>query len=196
MKTVLIINAHLRYPGFSEGKLNGALVETAKEFFEGHGCEVKTTSIEQGYDPAEEVEKHLWADLIVLQTPVNWFSAPWIYKKYVDEVFNTGLFSQKMLIDDGRTRKDPKKQYGTGGLLKGKKFMLSATWNAPEEAFNDKSQVLFGGKAQRHVFWNVSLNYSFCGMDILPDYACFDVIKNPRFEKYVEDYKKHLAELM
>ena len=27
------------------------------------------------------------ADLVILQMPVNWFSAPWIYKKYVDEVF-------------------------------------------------------------------------------------------------------------
>jgi Flavodoxin-like fold len=26
--------------------------------------------------------------LVILQTPVNWFSAPWIYKKYVDEVFD------------------------------------------------------------------------------------------------------------
>jgi putative NADPH-quinone reductase len=28
---------------------------------------------------------------------VNWFSAPWIYKKYVDEVFNVGLAKEVLL---------------------------------------------------------------------------------------------------
>ncbi|MDO8684305.1 MAG: NAD(P)H-dependent oxidoreductase, partial [Armatimonadota bacterium] len=87
MKKVLIINAHLRYPEFSEGNLTKALIETATEVFENNGLEVKTTKIEDGYDPNEEMEKHLWADLVILQTPVNWMSAPWIYKKYADELF-------------------------------------------------------------------------------------------------------------
>src|SRR5665648_720790 len=143
MKNVLIINAHLRYPEFSEGNLTKALIETATDVFENNGLEVKTTKIEDGYDPNEEMEKHLWADLVILQTPVNWMSAPWIYKKYADEVFNAGLFTKKMVTDDGRTRKDPSKQYGSGGVLQGKKFMFCATWNAPEEAFNDESQVFF-----------------------------------------------------
>ena len=28
------------------------------------------------------MKKHVAADLVILQMPVNWFSAPWIYKKY------------------------------------------------------------------------------------------------------------------
>lgn len=82
------------------------------------------------------------ADIIILQTPVNWFGAPWIYKKYVDEVFNSGLYSQKFLTGDGRTRKDPTKQYGSGGKLQGKKFMICATWNAPAEAFDNPDQSM------------------------------------------------------
>ncbi len=99
--------------------------------------------MENGYNPDEEVEKHLEADVIILQTPVNWFGAPWIYKKYVDEVFNSGLMSQKFLTDDGRTREDPSRQYGTGGKMQGKKFMVCATWNAPKESFNNPDQILF-----------------------------------------------------
>jgi len=196
MKNVLIINAHLRYPEFSEGNLTKALIETATDVFENNGLEVKTTKIEDGYDPNEEMEKHLWADLVILQTPVNWMSAPWIYKKYADEVFNAGLFTKKMVTDDGRTRKDPSKQYGSGGVLQGKKFMFCATWNAPEEAFNDESQVFFEGKAQKDVFFSVNLGYKFCGMEVLPGFSCHDVLKNPKFDQYIEDYKKHLDALL
>src|SRR5436190_17397506 len=122
---ILIINTHLTYPGWSEGKLNLAFMELAKGVFAEHGHEVVETFVERGYDPAEEVEKHAAADVVILQTPVNWFSAPWIYKKYVDEVFNAGLTQKVLLEGDGRTREDPSRQYGTGGKMQGKKFMIS-----------------------------------------------------------------------
>lgn len=73
------------------------------------------------------MQKHVNADLVILQTPINWFSAPWTYKKYVDEVFNSGLHSKTLLDNDGRTRSDPSRQYGTGGHMQGKKFMVAAT---------------------------------------------------------------------
>src|SRR6478736_6908759 len=143
---ILIINTHLTYPGWSEGKLNLTFMDAAKAFFVGHGHQVIETFVERGYTPDEEVQKHVSADLVLLQTPVNWFGAPWIYKKYVDEVFNAGL-AQKVLLDgDGRTRQDPSRQYGTGGKMLGRKFMISATWNAPKETFDNPGSVLYGGK--------------------------------------------------
>jgi NADPH dehydrogenase (quinone) len=117
---ILIINTHLTYQGWSEGKLNFTFMEIAKTFFVERGDAVAETFIERGYDPAEEVAKHVEADLVSLQTPVNWFSAPWIYKKYVDEVFNFGLANKTLLDGDGRTREDPCRQYGTGGKMQGK----------------------------------------------------------------------------
>jgi modulator of drug activity B len=30
-----------------------------------------------------EIENHLWADVIILQTPVNWMGVPWTFKKYM-----------------------------------------------------------------------------------------------------------------
>jgi len=138
MKKVLIINAHQRYEGFAEGKLNKTFVDVAKETLEAQGCEVKTTYIEKGYNIEDEISKHEWADLVITQTPVYWFNTPWIYKKYIDEVFTTALTRGRILIDDGRTRSDLSKQYGTGGLSQGKKFLLSATWNAPGKAVNSK----------------------------------------------------------
>jgi modulator of drug activity B len=129
---ILNINTHLTYPGWSEGKL-----DLAKAFFVERGHPVAETFVERGYVPEEEVKKHAAADLVILQTPVNWFSAPWIYKKYVDEVFNVGLAKDVFLAGDGRTRQDPGRQYGTGGKMQGKKFMICATWNAPREAFDN-----------------------------------------------------------
>jgi modulator of drug activity B len=189
MKNALIIYAHQFYEGFSEGKLNRAMFDIARETLEEAGYEVKLTEIEKGYDVNEEVEKHLWADLIITQSPVFWFGTPWIYKKYVDEVFTAGLVQQNMLIDDGRTRKDPNKQYGTGGKMQGKKYMLSLTWNAPEQAFNDEQQHLFEGRSVDDVFIGNTSNYKFCGADVLPSFSCHDVIEAPQFENDVKRYR-------
>jgi len=74
--------------------------------------------------------------------------------------------------------------------------MLCATWNAPEEAFNDDNQTFFGGKSQSDLLFSISQGYKFCGMEIMPGFNCHDVLKNPRFEQYIEGYKKHLEALM
>jgi len=195
MKNALIIYAHQFYEGFSEGKLNRSMFDVAKDTLEEAGYEVKLTEIEKGYDVNEEVEKHLWADLIITQSPVFWFGAPWIYKKYVDEVFTTGLVQQSMLIDDGRTSKDPNKQYGTGGKMQGKKYMLSLTWNAPEQAFNDEQQHLFDGRSVDDVFIGNTSNYKFCGADILPSFSCHDVIEAPQFENDVKRFRHVLKNI-
>jgi modulator of drug activity B len=189
---ILIINAHLTYAGWSEGKLNLACMEVAKAFFEEREHQVAQTFVERGYEPEAEVQKHVAADLVILQTPVNWFSAPWIYKKYADEVFNAGLTTKALLEGDGRTRHDPSRQYGTGGKTQGKKFMISATWNAPRETFDNPNSVLFGGKGTADLFLPITSNYKFCGYEILPDFGIFDIFKNPDFPRGFENYKRHL----
>lgn len=191
MKT-LLINTHLNYPGWSEGKLNLTFMNIARDFFLSRGDEVDSTFVEQGYEPDQEVAKHLAADLVILQTPVNWFSAPWIYKKYVDEVFNAGLATKSLLTDDGRTRDDPSRQYGSGGKMQGKKFMVSATWNAPRETFANPQSVLYGGKGTEDLFLPITSNYKFVGYDILPDFGVFDIYKNPNVPKAIEEYEQHL----
>lgn len=195
-KKVLLINTHLTYPNWSEGTLNDAFIEKAKDFFALKNYEVLETKIEEGYSPEDEVEKHLQAEIIILQMPVNWFGAPWIYKKYVDEVFNSGLFSKKFLSDDGRTREDTSKQYGTGGHLQGKKFMISATWNAPAAAFGDPKQVLLEGRGTADLLLPISSNYRFCGVEIMQGYNCFDIFKDSQIELDLKNYPKHLQEIL
>jgi modulator of drug activity B len=194
-KKVLLINTHLTYPNWTEGKLNDSFIQMAKAFFESKNYEVLETKVEAGYNVEEEVKKHLEADIVILQTPVNWFGAPWIYKKYVDEVFNSGLQSQKFLSGDGRTREDSTKQYGTGGKMQDKKFMVCATWNAPAEAFGNSSQMLMQGKGTADLFLPITSNYRFCGVEIVPDYNCFDIFKDGNIAEVLENYPAHLAKV-
>jgi modulator of drug activity B len=196
MKKVLLINTHLTYPNWSEGLLNDAFNQKAKDFFESKDFEILETKVEDGYDANKEVEKHLQADIIILQTPVNWFGAPWIYKKYVDEVFNSGLHSQKFLSGDGRTREDLTKQYGTGGKMQGKKFMICATFNAPAESFDNPQQSLMHGKGTEDLFLNITSNYRFCGVEILKGYNCFDIFKDGDIANDLAHYPKHLEKII
>lgn len=193
MKNILIINAHQFVEGISPGKLNKTMVDVISEEMVKRGYAVKHTVIEDGYDLNAEVDKHVWADIIILQSPVYWFGTPWIYKKYVDEVFTAGLIQQKMLVDDGRTRSDPSKQYGTGGKMQGKKYMLSLTWNAPKEAFGDESQYLLSGRTEDDVFVSNTANYRFCGADILPAFSCHNVVKQADVEGDIARLREHLA---
>lgn len=193
MKNVLIISAHQFFEGISSGRLNNTMIVVIKEEMAQRGWAVQETHIEHGYDVDEEVEQHLWADIIILQSPVFWFGMPWIYKKYVDEVFTAGMFQQSFLSGDGRTRDDPRKHYGTGGKMQGKQYMLSLTWNAPRKAFSDAAQMLFAGKTVDDVFVSNTANYTFCGAEVLPSFSCFDVMKQPDIQGDITRLREHLA---
>lgn len=76
--------------------------------------------------------------------------------------------------------------------MQGKKFMISATWNAPREAFDNPNGSLMGGKGTADLFLHITSNYKFCGYEILPDYGVFDIFKNPDISRDLEDYRRHL----
>lgn len=185
---VFIINAAKEFDG-SEGKLNDHLTQVATELLSSYQINVKSTRIDDGYGHDEEVDKYLWADVIIYQMPAWWMEGPWILKKYIDDVFSAGY--GKMYIDDGRTRKDPAKKYGSGGLLQGKKYLLSVTWNAPFESFEEQEQF-FEGKGIDAVYFPFHKANQFLGMEGLKTFGMFDVVKQPQIEQDVEAYKKHL----
>jgi len=191
VKNVLLINAHQRYEGFAEGKLNQTLLDTAEEVLISIGLETKTTIVKKGYDIPEEHEKYKWADAVFVQTPVYWMSVPHIFKKYIDEVYTSGIGSV-LCKDDGRTRSDLSKKYGSGGLMNGKKYMISTTWNAPLEAFEDPNQF-FEGKGVDGVFMWLHKNYQFFGMEPLPTFSCYNVLKNADVANDIERFKQHLT---
>lgn len=192
MKRVFVINAHEEYE-FAKGRLNQSMTELALEHLQANGYETQLTTMKDDWQVDAEIERHIWADAVLLQTPVNWMGVPWSFKKYMDFVYSFGM-DGRLCSGDGRTRSDPTKQYGTGGTLVGKKYMLSLTFNAPRESFNDPSQTFFGGKSPDDLFLPAHLNFAFFGMEPLPTFACYDVMKNPQVEQDFERYRGHLAE--
>lgn len=192
MKNILIINAHHQYP-FSEGKLNKSLVEMADALLREKGYQTKIVYTDEEWDVHAELEKHQWADAVLLQTPVNWMMVPWTFKKYMDEVYSAGM-AGALCQGDGRHSDNPKKNYGAGGTLKGKKYMLSLTFNAPEESFNDESEYLFQGKSVDDLWMPMHMNFRFFAMEPLPTFACYDVMKNPDIESDFERFKAHIEE--
>lgn len=192
MPNILIINAHHYYP-FAEGRLNKTLVEIADELLTKKGHAVKIVHTDDEWDVDAELEKHQWADVVLLQSPVNWMMPPWTFKKYMDIVYTAGMRGA-MSDGDGRHRESPKENYGEGGTLKGKKYMLSLTFNAPEESFNDPNEYLFQGKSVDDLWFPMHMNFRFFAMKALPTFACFDVMKNADPEKDFERFKAHLEE--
>lgn len=190
MKKVFLINAH-QPSAFSEGKLNASLLKSIESNLKTKGYEIKKTISANGYDVNEEVEKHQWADVVILQTPVNWMGVPWSFKKYMDEVYSAGM-DGRLCNMDGRTRKAPKKNYGGGGVLTETKYMLSLTFNAPKEAFEDSEEYLFQGNSVDDLWFPMHMNFRFFGMQALPTFACHDVMKNPEIENDFKRLDAHL----
>jgi modulator of drug activity B len=190
MKKILILNAHQK-SDFSPGRLNGTLVEKAQALFEKKGYEVRTTAVDEGYDIATELENHQWADIILVQSPTFWMGFPWVFKKYMDEVYTSGMGGE-LCDGDGRHRPDYKKNYGAGGTLNGKKYMLSLTFNAPAEAFNAPDEYLFEGKSVDDLYMPAHMNFKFFAMEPLPTFSCHDVLKDPQIASDFERFEKHL----
>lgn len=69
--------------------------------------------------------------------------------------------------------------------------MLSSTWNAPQEAFEDPLQF-FDGKGIDAVMMPVHKTFLFLGMRPLPSFMANDVLKNPRIAEDLDRFKIHL----
>lgn len=187
-KNILIINGKKSFQ-HSHGKLNQAMVELAQKFLTDSNCQVQVTNVDKGYNIEEEISKYLEADVIIYQMPAWWMGTPWIVKKYIDEVFTFG--HGKLYANDGRSRTDSTKKYGSGGLLQGKKYMLSITWNAPKEAFEEKEQF-FEGLGIDAVHLPIHKANQFLGISPLKTFMCNDVIKQPNIEEDMQRYLRHL----
>ena len=191
MKNILLINGAKTF-AHSNGQLNDTLTELAQEVLLDLGHQVQVTRADSEYDAKAEVEKFLWADTVIYQMPGWWMGAPWTVKKYIDDVFTEGHGS--LYANDGRSRSDASKKYGSGGLIHDKNYMLSLTWNAPMDAFNDSEQF-FHGVGVDGVYLPFHKANQFLGMQTLPTFIVNDVIKAPEVEAYMAQYRDHLTQV-
>ena len=191
MKNILLVNGAKTF-AHSNGQLNDTLTELAQEVLSDLGHQVQVTRADSEYDAKAEVEKFLWADSVIYQMPGWWMGAPWTVKKYIDDVFTEGHGS--LYTNDGRSRSDASKKYGSGGLIHDKNYMLSLTWNAPMDAFNDAEQF-FHGVGVDGVYLPFQKANQFLGMQTLPTFIVNDVIKAPEVEAYMAQYRDHLTQV-
>ncbi|MBM7552131.1 NAD(P)H-dependent oxidoreductase [Thalassobacillus pellis] len=181
MENVLVINGH-EYYNHSKGHLNGTLFNNIVELLSAH-YEVKTTVLQEGFDKGEEQKKVIWADYVIYQTPIYNYSVPALFKKYIDQTHEHGVYFR------GNTE-----EYGIGGgLLSGKRYMFSTTWNAPSKAFNDRN-AFFEGRNVDDILFHLHLSHKYAGMEGMKTFACFDVKKNPDINFYLDALEKHLSQ--
>ncbi|KEY85637.1 NAD(P)H-dependent oxidoreductase [Pseudomonas sp. 17391] len=191
MKKILLLNGGKQF-AHSDGRLNATLHEAALAHLDRAGFDVRQTFIDGGYDVQEEVEKFLWADVVIYQMPGWWMGAPWTVKKYIDDVFTEGHGS--LYASDGRTRSDASQKYGSGGLIQGKQYMLSLTWNAPQQAFDNPGDF-FEGKGVDAVYFPFHKANQFLGMTGLPTFLAVDVMKRPDVPAALAAYEAHLGKV-
>lgn len=189
MRNVLIINAHHPYP-FSQGKLNATLTEKARTQLSDKGYNVRTVKPSEGFEVEQALEDHNWADIVILQTPLNWMGVPWSFKQYMDEVYSAGM-GGALCEGDGRTSDNPKANYGRGGTQSATKYMLSVTANAPAEAFADEDDF-FEGKTLDDLLFPMHMNFKFFGMQPLPTFAAYDVMKNAQVDADLSRFEDHI----
>jgi modulator of drug activity B len=179
MANILIINGHQK-TGSANGQLNKTLVAEMKKILKDElNHKVKITTVQKGYDVAEEQQKFMWADTIIFQFPVYWFGVPALMKQYMQDVYGYGVFYQAST--DG---------YGHGGMLDGKTYMLSSTWNAPADAFGNG----FWQDVQTPDTALVAMHktQSFIGLKPLPSFSCHNVMKDPQMDEYLSQLRQHL----
>jgi NAD(P)H dehydrogenase (quinone) len=137
---------------------------------------------------AEQI-KLLWADAVIFQFPLWWFSLPAILKGWVERVFAFG-FAYGVGEHGGNRWGD---RYGEGRLA-GRRAMLSITIGGRSPHYSDRgvngplNDLLF--PIHHGVFW-------YPGMDVLPPFAVYqaDRLTAEDFEVVAVGYRERLKRL-
>lgn len=191
MKKILVINAGQNF-GHSGGKFNQTVTDKTERFFSRfHEVEVKVTHTDTEYNADEEVEKFVWADYIIYHTPIWWFQLPHGFKKYIDEVFTAG-HQKGIYNNDGRSRQNPELNYGTGGMLAGRKYMLTTSWNAPETAFTIPGEFFNETSVDDGPLFGFHRMNAFVSLERVAGFHFHDIEKNADVPNDMLRYENHL----
>ncbi|MBB3838693.1 modulator of drug activity B [Runella defluvii] len=195
MQKILVINGGKTF-AHSGGRLNTTLTEWDGEFFTPeNGFELKITQVgEENYDANEEVEKFVWADVVIYHFPIWWMYLPFSLKEYFDKVLTAG-HRKGLYYSDGRKANNPERNYGTGGLMQGTRYLVTTTWNAPKTAFTLPEEFFQGRSVDDGVLFPFHRMNAFCGLEPLPSKHFHDVEKNGSPEltaSFKVEYLEHL----
>ncbi|MFI2742765.1 NAD(P)H-dependent oxidoreductase [Zhouia sp. PK063] len=193
-KKIFVINGGKKF-AHSGGTFNKMLLEIDANYFTtSNGFELKSTDINHSYQLEEELEKFVWADVIIYHFPIWWMGMPFALKEYIDRVFTAG-HRKGLYYSDGRKADNPAYNYGKGGLLQGNKYMVTTSWNAPETAFTLPNEFFQQKSVDDGILFGFHRMNEFLALEALPSFHFHDVEKNnskARIQALYLDYQSHL----
>ena len=132
-------------------------------------------------DIRSELDRLLWADLVIFSFPIYWFSMPAIMKGWIDRVMVSGLcYGGKRFYDQGG--------------LKGKKALLAITTGGRPHMFADNG---IHGSLNEMLRPVLRGTLAYNGMTVLPPFIAYHVpyLKPEERATILDDYRQYLRSL-
>jgi modulator of drug activity B len=98
-------------------------------------------------------------------------------------------------MSDGRKADNPKINYGTGGMLGGRKYMVTTSWNAPETAFTLPGEFFNETSVDNGPLFGFHRMNAFVSLKKMESFHFYDVEKNADIERDMKIYRDHLREV-
>ncbi|KJH77644.1 MULTISPECIES: NAD(P)H-dependent oxidoreductase [unclassified Pseudomonas] len=132
-------------------------------------------------DIQQELDKLLWADLLILNFPIFWFSAPAMLKGWIDRVLVSGVcYGGKRFYDQGG--------------LSGKKALVTVTLGGREHMFGEGA---IHGPLQDMLRPILRGTLAYVGFDVLQPFVAWHVpyISDEARKGLLHDYQQRLEHL-
>ncbi|MGX1085940.1 NAD(P)H-dependent oxidoreductase [Pseudomonas sp. AP3_22 TE3818] len=148
-----------------------------------YALEQRRSSQEQtlAADIQQELDKLLWADLLILNFPVYWFSTPAILKGWIDRVLVSGIcYGGKRFYDQGG--------------LRGKKALVTVTLGGREHMFGDNA---IHGPLEDMLRPLLRGTLAYVGMDVLQPFVGWHVpyITDEARQDFLKGYRQRLENI-
>ena len=132
-------------------------------------------------DIQAELDKLLWADLLILNFPIFWFSAPAMLKGWIDRVLVSGICY------------GGKRFYDQGGLA-GKKALVTVTLGGREHMFGEGA---IHGPLEDMLRPILRGTLAYVGFDVLVPFVAWHVpyISDEARQQFLVDYGQRLQHL-
>ncbi|MBA3757977.1 NAD(P)H-dependent oxidoreductase [Candidatus Saccharibacteria bacterium] len=158
-----VVMSDLYGQGFSAVAQKWDFVTTRAEHFNYMLEQKHAANLDLAFSPdiLGEIEKVRAAEVIIIVTPIWWFSVPAILKGWFDRVLAMGV-----TWDSGKIYEN--------GLLRGKQAMLVATAGGPSRYYHEKGRHLASPQQILHPINHGTL--AFCGLNVHEPFVALGVL--------------------
>ncbi|WP_434414501.1 NAD(P)H-dependent oxidoreductase [symbiont of Argiope bruennichi] len=152
----------------NKNSFNHALFKVAKSCLEKNHSVIFKDLYEENFDPVldfnkidnsidSDIKNVIWADIVILQFPVWWFSVPAILKGWIDKVLKEGVaYDNDHKFDNG--------------FWNDKNFFYICTAGGQKENYD-----LPGRISLESLLFHIDLAFSFCGLKPLKNFIIYDL---------------------